>query len=164
MLLEDLGSESSTFQFPLFEFLVLALELAMERRGRKTWKYLFIRLSGMIVSRVSVPSDWCSVGNGTSKAQKRRDKKTLIFFFAFHALSGKLGNLRFRAAKTFFFDHTFFLYQDENPVHHMIHWKQFSAFLNPASSDAFKTFQRRGNYMLAMKFEGGWSTALTWRD
>jgi hypothetical protein len=57
MLLEDLGSESSTFQFPLFEFLVLALDLAMERRGRKTWKYVFIRLSGMIVSRVSIPSD-----------------------------------------------------------------------------------------------------------
>ena len=42
-------------------------------------------------------------------------------------LSAKLGrqSLRFRAAKTFFFGIPVFLYQDGNPVHHMIHWRQF---------------------------------------
>jgi hypothetical protein len=45
-----------------------------------------------------------------------------IFFF-FLVLSGKLGkqSLRFRTTKTFFFGITFFLYQNENPVDHMIH-------------------------------------------
>jgi hypothetical protein len=42
-------------------------------------------------------------------------------------LSGKLGkqSLRFRAAKTFFFGITLFLYQNENPVHQMVHGRQF---------------------------------------
>ena len=60
------------------------------------------------------------------EAQNCRDKKTLIFFFAFPLLSGKLGkqSLRFRAAITFFFGITFFLYQNEN-LDHMIHGRQF---------------------------------------
>jgi hypothetical protein len=44
------------------------------------------------------------------EAQNCRDKKTLIFFFAFPGVSGKFGkqSLRFRAAKTFFFGITGF--------------------------------------------------------
>jgi len=59
-------------------------------------------------------------------------KKTSIFFFACLILSGKLGkqSLRFHTSVTFFFGITVFLYQDENPVHHMIHWRQFCASLN----------------------------------
>jgi hypothetical protein len=65
------------------------------------------------------------------EAQNCRDKKTLIFFLAFAVLSGKFGNqsLRFRPAKTFFFNITIFLYQNKNPVAHMIHWRQFCASL-----------------------------------
>jgi hypothetical protein len=39
-------------------------------------------------------------------------------------LSGKFGkqSLRFRAAKTFFFAITIFLYQNKNPVTHLSHW------------------------------------------
>ena len=64
------------------------------------------------------------------------DKKTLIFFFAFPVLSGKFGkqSLRFRAAKTFFFGITVFLYQNQNPVLHMEDWKQFYASLKPSKS------------------------------
>jgi hypothetical protein len=42
----------------------------------------------------------------------------VIFFFAFPVSSGKFGkqSLRFRAAKTFFFGITVFLYQNKNPV------------------------------------------------
>ncbi len=60
------------------------------------------------------------------------EKKTVIFFFAFPLSSGKFGkqSLRFRAAKTFFFDITIFLYQNQNPVAHMIHWRQFCTSLN----------------------------------
>jgi hypothetical protein len=66
------------------------------------------------------------------EAQNCRDKKTLIFFFAFPVLSGKFGNqsLRFRVAKTFFFGITIFLYQNKNPVAHLSHWRQFCASLN----------------------------------
>ena len=66
------------------------------------------------------------------EAQNCRDKKTLIFFFAFPVLSDEFGkqSFRFRAAKTFFFDITVFLYQDENPMDHMIHGRQFCASLN----------------------------------
>jgi hypothetical protein len=48
--------------------------------------------------------------------QSRRDKKTLIFFFAFPGSSGKFGkqSLRVRAGKTFFFGITVFLYQGDN--------------------------------------------------
>jgi hypothetical protein len=48
--------------------------------------------------------------------QSRRDKKTLIFFFAFLGSSGKFGkqSLRVRAGKTFFFGITVFLYQGDN--------------------------------------------------
>ena len=58
-------------------------------------------------------------------------KKLLIFFFSFLLLSGELGkqSLRFRAAITFFFGITLFLYQDQNPVDHMSHWRQFCASL-----------------------------------
>jgi len=58
------------------------------------------------------------------ETQNCRDKKTLIFFFVFHVLIGKFGkqSLRFRGTKTFFFGITGFLYQNENPVHHMILW------------------------------------------
>ncbi len=44
----------------------------------------------------------------------------MIFFFAFPVSSGKLGkqSLRFRAAKTFFFDIPVFLYQNEIPAGH----------------------------------------------
>jgi hypothetical protein len=54
-------------------------------------------------------------------------KKTVIFFFAFPLSSGKFGkqSLRFRAAKTFFFGITVFLYQNKNPADHLICWKQF---------------------------------------
>jgi hypothetical protein len=47
-------------------------------------------------------------------------------------LSGKFGkqSLRFRAAKTFFFGITIFLYQNKNPVAHLSHWRQFCASLN----------------------------------
>jgi hypothetical protein len=47
-------------------------------------------------------------------------------------LSGKLGkqSLRFRAAKTFFFGITIFLYQNKNPVAHLSHCRQFCASLN----------------------------------
>jgi hypothetical protein len=47
-------------------------------------------------------------------------KKTVIFFLAFPVSSGKFGkqSLRFRAAKTFFFGITVFLYQNKNPVAH----------------------------------------------
>jgi hypothetical protein len=53
----------------------------------------------------------------------------LIFFFAFLLLSGKLGkqSLRFRAAKTFFFGITAFLYQNKNPAGQMVCWEQFYA-------------------------------------
>jgi hypothetical protein len=51
----------------------------------------------------------------------------VIFFFAFPLSSGKFGkqSLRFRAAKTFFFGITAFLYQNKNPADHLICWKQF---------------------------------------
>ena len=71
--------------------------------------------------------------------QNCRDKKTLIFFFAFPVLSSKFGNqsLRFRAAKTFSCGITFVfvpdqksLYQIKNPVAHLSHWRQFCASLN----------------------------------
>jgi hypothetical protein len=54
-------------------------------------------------------------------------KKTLIFFFAFLVLSGKLRkqSLKFRAAIYFIFGITIFLCQDKNPVDHMIHWRRF---------------------------------------
>jgi hypothetical protein len=52
------------------------------------------------------------------EAQNCRDKKTLMFVFAFPVLSGKFGkqSLGFRAAKTFFFGITVFLYQNKNPA------------------------------------------------
>jgi hypothetical protein len=50
-------------------------------------------------------------------------------------LSGKLGkqSLRFRAAKTFFFGITFFLYQNGNPADDIICWKQFDVSLNDST-------------------------------
>ncbi len=56
----------------------------------------------------------------------------MIFFFCFPVSSGKFGkqSLRFRAAKTFFFGITIFLYQNKNPVAHLSHWRQFCASLN----------------------------------
>jgi hypothetical protein len=47
-------------------------------------------------------------------------------------LSGKLGqqSSRFRTAKTFFFGITVFLYKNENPGDHVIHWRQFYTSLN----------------------------------
>jgi hypothetical protein len=55
------------------------------------------------------------------KSQNCRDKKTVIFFFVFPVSSGKFGkqSLRFRAAKTFFFGITVFLYQNKNLVAQM---------------------------------------------
>jgi hypothetical protein len=52
------------------------------------------------------------------EAQNCRDKKILIFFFAFPFLSGKFGkqSLRSLAAITFFFGITVFLYQNQIPV------------------------------------------------
>jgi hypothetical protein len=49
-------------------------------------------------------------------------------------LRGKLGkqSLRVRAAITFFFGITVFVYQNENPVDHMIHGRQFCASQNSA--------------------------------
>jgi hypothetical protein len=64
-------------------------------------------------------------------------KKTSIFFFAFLVLSDKLGkpSLRFRTALiTFFFYITVFLYQDKNPVDHMIHWRQLLCFPDHCAS------------------------------
>jgi hypothetical protein len=60
-------------------------------------------------------------------------KKTLIFFFALPVSSGKFGKqfLRFRAAKTFFFGITVFLYQKKNPVAHLGLGRQFCASLKP---------------------------------
>jgi hypothetical protein len=51
------------------------------------------------------------------EAQNCRDKKPLIFFFAFLVLRGKLGkqSLRFGPATTFFFGTTVFVYQNKNP-------------------------------------------------
>jgi hypothetical protein len=65
------------------------------------------------------------------KLIKCHDKKTLIFFFAFPVLSGKVGkqSLRFRAAKTFFFGITSFLYQNQNPVNQMVDGRKFCASL-----------------------------------
>jgi hypothetical protein len=65
------------------------------------------------------------------EAQNCRDKKTLIFFFSFPLSSGKFGKqfLRFRAAKTFFFGITAFLYQNKIPLLHLEHWRQFCASL-----------------------------------
>jgi hypothetical protein len=58
-------------------------------------------------------------------------EKNFDSFFGYLVLSGNLGkqSLRFRAAKTFFFGITFFLYQNENPVLHLEHWRQFYASL-----------------------------------
>jgi hypothetical protein len=66
------------------------------------------------------------------EAQNCRDKKTLMFVFAFPVLSGKFGkqSLGFRAAKTFFFGIAAFLYQNKNPVAQLSHWRQFCASLN----------------------------------
>ena len=57
----------------------------------------------------------CSA-TGYREAQNCRDKKTLIFFFAFLVFSGKLGkqSLRLRAAIGFFFGITAILYQNQN--------------------------------------------------
>jgi hypothetical protein len=65
------------------------------------------------------------------EAQNCLDKKTLIFFFALPVSSGKFGKqfLRFRAAKTFFFGITVFLYQNKNPVAHLGLGRQFCASL-----------------------------------
>jgi hypothetical protein len=70
------------------------------------------------------------------EAQNCRDKKTLIFFFAFLLLSGKLGkqSLRIRAAKSFIFGITVFLYHYKNPMDHMMHGRQFCASLICLSS------------------------------
>jgi hypothetical protein len=69
------------------------------------------------------------------EAQNCFDKKTLIFFFALQVLSGKFGSqfLRFRAAKTFFFGITVFLYQKKNPVAHLGLGRQFCASLSFSS-------------------------------
>ena len=63
--------------------------------------------------------------------QNCRDKKNLDFLFCFLILSGKLGkqSLRFHTSITFFFGITVFLYLNENPVHHIIHWRQFCTSL-----------------------------------
>ena len=55
----------------------------------------------------------------------------MIFFFAFHVASGKFGkqSSRVRAAKTFFFGITVFLYQIENPQTHLGVGRQFYASL-----------------------------------
>ena len=55
--------------------------------------------------------------------------------FFFFVSSGKLGkqSLRFRVSITVitsFFDITIFLYQNQNPVIHMNHWRPFRASLN----------------------------------
>jgi len=65
------------------------------------------------------------------EAQNCRDKKLLIFFFAFPVSSGKFGkqSSRVRAAKTFFFGITVFLYQIENPQTHLGVGRQFYASL-----------------------------------
>ncbi len=56
--------------------------------------------------------------------------------------SGKIGKqtLRFRTRKTFFFVIKLFLYQNGNPVDHIICWKQFYVSLNnnnPPNSISF---------------------------
>jgi hypothetical protein len=70
--------------------------------------------------------------DSSREAQNCLDKKTLIFFFPLPVSSGKFGKqfLRFRAAKTFFFGITVFLYQNENPVAHLGLGSQFCASLN----------------------------------
>ncbi len=54
----------------------------------------------------------------------------MIFFFAFPVSSGKFGkqSLRFRAAKTFFFGITVFLYQNQNPVVHLRDGRHFIVY------------------------------------
>jgi len=54
-----------------------------------------------------------------------------MFFLLCIDLSGKLGSnlLRLRAAITFFFGISAFLYQNQNPMHQMEHWRQFYASL-----------------------------------
>jgi hypothetical protein len=49
----------------------------------------------------------------------------LLFLFSVVNLISNL--LRFRAAKTFCFGITVFLYQNKNPVAHLSHWRQFCA-------------------------------------
>jgi hypothetical protein len=62
----------------------------------------------------------------------------LIFFFAFPGSRGKFGkqSLRFRAAKTFFFGITAFLYQNKNPEAHL---SLGIAFLNKGSIKALSS-------------------------
>jgi hypothetical protein len=58
-------------------------------------------------------------------------KKLWFSFFAFPVLSGKFGkqSLRVRAAKTFFFGITVFLYQNKNPEAHLGLGRQIYACL-----------------------------------
>jgi hypothetical protein len=66
------------------------------------------------------------------ETQNCRDKKLLIFFFAFPVSSGKVGeqSSMVRAAKTFFFGITIFLYQIKNPQTHLDVGRQFYVSTN----------------------------------
>jgi hypothetical protein len=64
------------------------------------------------------------------EAQKCRVEKNANFFFPPIDLLNLVQFLRFRVAITFFFGIATFLYQTKIPMDHMIHWRQFCAFLN----------------------------------